>query len=75
MLKSFNRFYRVDKARSRDKGGNGLGLSIAQRLVEGYHEKFRLKAQLGMVPFLELHYRLSKMNLVMMTMINHLIMI
>ncbi|WP_227395377.1 sensor histidine kinase [Jeotgalibacillus aurantiacus] len=32
----FDRFYRVDKSRSREAGGNGLGLSIAKRLLDMY---------------------------------------
>ncbi|OFD78537.1 two-component sensor histidine kinase [Bacillus mycoides] len=40
-----NRFYRVDKARSRKQGGNGLGLSIAKRLVEKYNGTIQLESK------------------------------
>lgn len=45
--KIFNRFYRVDKARTREKGGNGLGLSIAQKLVQKYHGQITVDSVLG----------------------------
>lgn len=45
--KIFNRFYRVDKARTRERGGNGLGLAIAQKLVTSYHGKIEVESVLG----------------------------
>ena len=45
--KVFSRFYRVDQARSRERGGNGLGLSIAKELIEGYNGKISLTSHLN----------------------------
>jgi len=36
LSKIFTRFYRVDRSRSRDSGGSGIGLTIARRLVEAH---------------------------------------
>mgnify|MGYP000551000230 FL=1 len=43
----FERFYRIDKNRSRKKGGSGLGLSIVKHIIEAHKEQIFVKSKIG----------------------------
>ena len=43
----FERFYRVDKSRSRDQGGSGLGLSIVKHIIEAHEQTIDVTSSVG----------------------------
>ena len=62
LARIFERFYRVDKSRSRRVGGTGLGLSIVKHILQNIDGKVKIYSQLGQGTTFELLLKKSKKN-------------
>ena len=51
----FDRFYRVDKARSKDEGGSGLGLSICRHIAEAHRGNIKVESKPGLGTRFKIH--------------------
>ena len=47
LTRIFERFYRIEKSRAKDRGGTGLGLGIVKHIVEAHHSKVEVESIMG----------------------------
>jgi two-component system phosphate regulon sensor histidine kinase PhoR len=47
LARIFERFYRIEKSRAKDRGGTGLGLGIVKHIIEAHHSKVEVESVVG----------------------------
>jgi len=60
----FNRFYRIDKSRSREYGGTGLGLAICKHIMEAHQQEIFVKSELGKGSIFSFSLKILRNNLI-----------